>query len=44
MRRCNFEDMTPIFPNERLSLETPGASVAMRVMDLMSPVGKDREV
>ncbi len=40
MRRCNFEDMTPIFPNERLSLETPGASVAMRVMDLMSPVGK----
>ena len=40
MRRCNFEDMTPIFPNERLSLETPGASVAMRIMDLMSPVGK----
>lgn len=40
MRRCNFEDMTPIFPNERLSLETPGASVAMRIMDLVSPVGK----
>ncbi len=39
-RRANFEDMTPIFPNERIRLETPGASVAMRVMDLMSPVGK----
>jgi len=39
-KRYNFEDMTPIFPDERLKLETPGASVAMRVMDLMSPVGK----
>ena len=39
-RRYNFEDMTPIFPDERLKLETPGASVAMRIMDLMSPVGK----
>ena len=38
--RCNFEDMTPIFPNERLRLETPGASIAMRIMDLISPVGK----
>lgn len=39
-KRMNFEDMTPIFPNEKLYLETPGATVAMRVMDLMSPVGK----
>ena len=39
-KRYNFEDMTPIFPNERLNLETPGASVAMRIMDLISPVGK----
>lgn len=39
-RRWNFEDMTPIFPNERLHLELPGASVAMRIMDLLSPVGK----
>ncbi|TCL55883.1 transcription termination factor Rho [Kineothrix alysoides] len=39
-RRCNFEDMTPIFPDERMPLETQGASVAMRIMDLMSPVGK----
>ena len=39
-RRCNFEDMTPFFPDERIRLETPGCSVAMRIMDLMSPVGK----
>lgn len=38
-RKC-FEDMTPIFPEERIRLETPGCSVAMRIMDLMSPVGK----
>jgi len=38
--RYNFEDMTPIFPDERIKLETPGCSVAMRIMDLMSPVGK----
>ena len=40
MRRVNFEDLTPIFPNKRLRLEVPGSSVAMRIMDLMSPVGK----
>lgn len=40
MKRANFEDLTPIFPNERLKLEVPGSSVAMRIMDLMSPVGK----
>ncbi len=39
-KRMAFEDMTPIFPNERIKLETPGSSVAMRVMDLVSPVGK----
>ncbi len=39
-RRCNFEDMTPIFPDERLHLERQGSSVAMRIMDLISPVGK----
>lgn len=39
-KRKNFEDMTPIFPNEKIRLETPGCSVAMRIMDLMSPVGK----
>ena len=39
-RRKNFEDMTPIFPDNRIRLEYPGCSVAMRVMDLISPVGK----
>ena len=39
-QRKNFEDLTPIFPNERISLETEGASVAMRVVDLISPIGK----
>lgn len=39
-KRYHFEDMTPIFPNERLKLETDRASIAMRIMDLMSPVGK----
>ena len=40
MRRVNFENMTPIFPDERLKLETPGCTIAMRIMDLISPVGK----
>ncbi|MCD8330492.1 MAG: transcription termination factor Rho, partial [Lachnospiraceae bacterium] len=38
--RTNFEDLTPIFPNERLHLEVSGGSLAMRVVDLLSPVGK----
>ncbi|MEE0954247.1 MAG: transcription termination factor Rho [Eubacterium sp.] len=38
--RYNFEDMTPIFPNERIHLERPGGSVAMRIVDLVSPIGK----
>ncbi len=39
-KRIAFEDMTPIFPDKRIRMETPGCSVAMRVMDLISPVGK----
>lgn len=39
-KRKNFEDLTPIFPNERIRLEQPGASVAMRIVDLVSPIGK----
>ena len=39
-RRTNFEDMTPIFPNERLRLEHPKNSTAMRIVDLLSPIGK----
>ena len=39
-KRKNFGDLTPIFPNERLRLEYPGCSVAMRIVDLVSPIGK----
>ncbi|MCR5097722.1 MAG: transcription termination factor Rho [Lachnospiraceae bacterium] len=39
-KRPNFEDLTPIFPEERIRLEKPGCSVAMRIVDLMSPIGK----
>ncbi|MBQ5674886.1 MAG: transcription termination factor Rho, partial [Lachnospiraceae bacterium] len=39
-KRYNFEDMTPIFPNEKLKLETPGCPISMRIMDMFSPVGK----
>ena len=39
-RRRNFEDMTPVFPDERIHLETEGASTAMRIVDLISPIGK----
>lgn len=40
MRRGKFEDMTPVFPDERLRLERPGGSMAMRIVDLVSPIGK----
>ena len=39
-KRYNFEDMTPIFPDKKIHLERPGAPVSMRIMDLISPIGK----
>ncbi len=39
-KRKRFEDLTPIFPNYRIHLETPGIGVAMRMVDLISPIGK----
>ncbi|SCZ80225.1 transcription termination factor Rho [Pseudobutyrivibrio xylanivorans] len=39
-KRPNFEDLTPIFPNERIRLERQKSSVAMRIVDLVSPIGK----
>lgn len=40
-RRPSFENLTPIFPNERLHMETEGkTTTAMRVLDLLSPIGK----
>jgi len=40
LRRKRFEDLTPIFPNERIHLETPNCKVGVRMMDLVSPIGK----
>ena len=39
-RRKSFDDLTPIYPNERLKLETVQNEYAMIVIDLVSPVGK----
>ena len=39
-RRIPFESLTPLFPNERLTLERGGDEISMRVMDLVTPVGK----
>ncbi|MBE5946505.1 MAG: transcription termination factor Rho [Lachnospiraceae bacterium] len=39
-KRVPFEDLTPIFPNERIHLDNPGAPVAIRIVDLLSPIGK----
>jgi transcription termination factor Rho len=35
-----FENLTPIFPDQRLQLESDPAEVSMRVMDLFTPIGK----
>lgn len=40
MTRKNFEELTPIFPNERLVLETEKHNMAMRIVDIISPIGK----
>lgn len=38
--RPNFEKLTPVFPNSRLSMEVEGGSTALRIVDLISPIGK----
>ena len=40
--RINYEDLTPIFPNERYTLETPGRinNLSVRLIDLIAPIGK----
>lgn len=40
MHRKKFEDLTPVFPNERIHLELPGGGVGLRMVDLISPIGK----
>ena len=40
INRPSFDDLTPVFPHERISLETDGHSIAMRMVDLICPIGK----
>lgn len=40
LKRPKFEQLTPVFPNQRIRLETPGSGISMRMMDLISPIGK----
>ena len=40
LKRKNFDDLTPIYPIEKLKLETTKTEYTMRLMDLMSPIGK----
>ena len=40
MKRIPFDDLTPIYPNERLKLETTPNEYTMRLVDLLSPIGK----
>ena len=39
-RRVKFDDLTPIYPNERIRLETTPDEYSMRIIDLMCPIGK----
>lgn len=39
-RRKKFDDLTPIYPTERIKLETDSKEYAMRIIDLISPIGK----
>ena len=39
-KRKRFDELIPIYPNERLKLETTSSEYAMRIIDLMSPIGK----
>ena len=43
MKRKSFDDLIPIYPNKRLKLETIPSEYTMRLMDLLSPIGKDKE-
>jgi transcription termination factor Rho len=39
-KKIPFGDLTPLFPDERLTLETDRTGISMRVMDLLTPIGK----
>ncbi|NQX24155.1 transcription termination factor Rho [Curtobacterium sp. VKM Ac-2852] len=38
--RVDFNDLTPLYPNERLRLETEPGKLSTRIIDLVSPIGK----
>lgn len=40
MKRKSFDDLIPIYPNEKLKLESNSKDYTMRIMDLISPIGK----
>ncbi len=40
LTRPQFESLTPIFPNKHLKLETPNCSMAVRLLELVAPIGK----
>ncbi len=40
MKRKAFEDLIPIFPNKRIHMETESHNTAMRIVDMISPIGK----
>ncbi len=40
LTRPKFEQLTPIFPDDRIRLETDGSSISMRMMDIIAPIGK----
>ena len=40
MKRTSFDDLIPIYPNKKLKLETTSSEYTMRIMDLLSPIGK----
>ena len=40
MKRRSFDDLTPIYPQERIKLETSQSEYTMRIMDLLCPIGK----
>ncbi len=40
IRRPDFDDLTPIFPNQRITLESGATELSMRLIDLVAPIGK----
>lgn len=40
IRRPDFDDLTPIFPNQRISLETGATELSMRLIDIVAPIGR----